>query len=45
MDRFAEGVMRTVVEISAPLMQRHSDYDLMSNYMISSTVALNGMIA
>lgn len=44
MDRWAEGVLHTVVEI-APLIREDSrNYDLMSEYMLSATLALNDMI-
>ncbi|GAD05804.1 alcohol dehydrogenase [Porphyromonas crevioricanis] len=45
MDRFAEGVLSTVIEIAPSLVKRHDDYDLMCDYMVSATAALNGMIA
>ena len=44
-DRFAEGILLTLKEIAQPLMADHTDYDLMSNFMIAATMGLNGYIA
>ncbi|MDE7356149.1 MAG: iron-containing alcohol dehydrogenase [Rikenellaceae bacterium] len=44
-DRFAEGVLSTLVEIGAKVVADHSDYDLVANYMFSATMGLNGIIA
>ena len=43
-DRFAEGVLQTLVEVSSTVMADPSDYDAASNYMWSCTMALNGLI-
>lgn len=45
MDRWAEGILLTLKEIAPKIEQNHTDYDLMSNYMLSATMALNGFIA
>lgn len=44
-DRFAEGVLSTLVEIGAKVVDDHTDYDLVANYMFSATMGLNGIIA
>lgn len=45
MDRFAEGVLMTVMEIVPKIRQDKTNYDLMSNYMISATMGLNGFLS
>lgn len=45
MDRWAEGILQTILEI-APLIQKNPhDYNLMSDFMLSATMALNGFTA
>lgn len=43
-DRFAEGILSTLVEIAPGILKDQSNYDLASNYMWSCTMALNGLI-
>ncbi len=45
MDRFAEGLLLTLSEIGADLYKDHRNYSLMSNFMITATMGLNGFIA
>ncbi|MGL4292134.1 MAG: iron-containing alcohol dehydrogenase [Bacteroidales bacterium] len=45
MDRWAEGLLQTLVEIGPKLMQNHQDYDLCANFMLTATMALNGFIS
>ena len=45
MDRWAEGVLQTVVEIAPKVRADQHDYDAMSTYMLSATMALNGFVA
>lgn len=45
MDRWAEGILQTVVEISPRVMDIRPDYDSMANYMLTATMALNDFIA
>jgi NADP-dependent alcohol dehydrogenase len=45
MDRWAEGILQTLVEIAPKIMKDHSDYDLMSDFMLSATMGLNGFIS
>ena len=44
LDRWAEGVIATVMEIAPLLKEGKRDYDLMSDYMFSATMALNNFI-
>lgn len=44
-DRFSEGILSTLVEIGEDLNKNKSNYDLMSNFMWSATMGLNGLIA
>lgn len=41
MDRFAEGVLSSVVEVAPRVMTHPTDYDTMADYMLSATMALN----
>ena len=45
MDRWAEGILLTLVEIAPKIRENQNDYDLMSDYMLSATLALNGFIS
>ncbi|GHV35945.1 NADH-dependent alcohol dehydrogenase [Bacteroidia bacterium] len=56
MDRWAEGILQTLLEISPKLLKLHElpaeeknenneYYDLMSNYMLCATMALNDFIS
>jgi NADP-dependent alcohol dehydrogenase len=44
MDRWAEGIMQTILEIGPMIMKNPRDYDLMADFMLSATLALNDMI-
>ena len=44
MDRWAEGILHTVVEIAPRALAAQRDYDTMSEYMLGATLALNDMI-
>lgn len=44
MDRWAEGVLLTVKEIAPDIISGNRDYDLMANFMLSATLALNDFI-
>lgn len=44
MDRWAEGILMTLTEIAPEIDENPRDYDLMSNYMLCATMALNGFI-
>ncbi|MDR1653398.1 MAG: iron-containing alcohol dehydrogenase [Prevotellaceae bacterium] len=44
-DRWAEGILLNVVEIAPKIAENKHDYHLMSEYMLSATLALNGLIS
>lgn len=44
MDRWAEGIMLTVLEIAPRICENRHDYDLMADFMLSATMALNDFI-
>lgn len=44
MDRWAEGVLQTLIEVAPKVMEEKPDYDAMANFMLSATMALNGFI-
>lgn len=43
-DRFAEGLLTTLIEIGPDLLKQPDDYDLQANFMWTATQALNGLI-
>ena len=45
MDRWAEGILQTVIETAPRAMDVRPDYDTMANYMLTATMALNDFIA
>ena len=45
MDRWAEGLLLTLVELGPKLVERHDRYDEVANFMLTATMALNGFIA
>lgn len=45
MDRWAEGILQTLVEIAPNIKENQHDYELMADFMLSATMALNGFIA
>lgn len=44
MDRWAEGILHTVIEIAPRIRENRRDYATMSEYMLAATLALNDMI-
>lgn len=42
MDRWSEGILQTLVELGPKAIENHHDYEVMSNFMLSATMALNG---
>ena len=44
MDRWAEGILQTVVEIAPLIKKDPKNYDLMADYMLAATLALNDFI-
>ncbi|WP_294597521.1 iron-containing alcohol dehydrogenase [uncultured Rikenella sp.] len=45
MDRWAEGLLQTLIELGPKLVERHDRYDEVANFMLTATMALNGFIA
>ncbi|MGL5261146.1 MAG: iron-containing alcohol dehydrogenase [Bacteroides sp.] len=45
MDRWAEGILLTLIEIAPQIKNNAKDYDLMADFMLSATMGLNGFIA
>ncbi len=45
MDRWAEGLLMNLIDIAPGIAEDHKNYDLMSQYMLSATMGLNGFIA
>lgn len=45
MDRWAEGILQTLIEIAPKIRENQHDYTLMADFMLSATMALNGFIA
>ncbi|HEX5344365.1 MAG TPA: iron-containing alcohol dehydrogenase, partial [Duganella sp.] len=44
-DRFAEGLLQTLVEIGPQVLAQPDNYDARANLMWTATLALNGLIA
>lgn len=44
MDRWAEGILLSVIEIAPKIKENPRDYDLMADYMLAATMALNDFI-
>ncbi|NDV46352.1 iron-containing alcohol dehydrogenase [Paludibacter sp. 221] len=45
MDRWAEGLLLTVLEIAPKIKENQHDYDLMADFMLTATMALNNFIS
>lgn len=45
MDRWAEGILLNLIDIAPQIQDDPQNYDLMSQYMLSATMGLNGFIA
>ncbi|MGQ8336859.1 iron-containing alcohol dehydrogenase [Sunxiuqinia sp. A32] len=43
-DRFAEGILHTLIEEGPKVLADRTDYDAAANFMWSATMALNGLI-
>jgi NADP-dependent alcohol dehydrogenase len=43
-DRFAESILKTLIEEGPKVMANKTDYDAAANFMWSATMALNGLI-
>ncbi len=44
MDRWAEGLLLSIIEIAPGIKANPKDYDLMADYMLAATLALNDFI-
>jgi len=44
MDRWAEGILLSIKEIAPAIKENPKDYDLMADYMLAATLALNDFI-
>lgn len=45
MDRWAEGLLQTVIELAPRIKADKGNYDLRADFMLSATMGLNGFIA
>lgn len=45
MDRWAEAILLTILEIAPTVMQETDNYEAMATFMLSATMALNGFIS
>lgn len=45
MDRWSEGILQTLIQIGSKAVSGSNDYDTMSNFMLTATMALNGIIS
>ena len=45
MDRWAEGLLSTVMEIAPLIKKDKNNYDLMADFMLTATMGLNGYVA
>ena len=45
MDRWAEGILKTLIEIAPQIREKQHKYDIMADFMLSATMGLNGFIA
>lgn len=45
MDRWAEGVEQTIVEVAPKALTGQKEYDAMATFMLSATMGLNGFVA
>ncbi len=43
-DRFAEGLLQTLIEVGPKVLQNPQDYDMQANFMWVATLSLNGLI-
>ena len=43
-DRFAEGILQTLIEIAPKVMEKPNDYESRANFVWAATMALNGLI-
>lgn len=44
-DYFAEGVLKTIIEVTPDVLNKKEDYTARANFMWAATIALNGILA
>lgn len=44
-DRWAEGILHTLIEIAPDIIRKQDNYELMAEFMLCATMGLNGFIA
>lgn len=45
MDRWAEGILMSLIEIAPQILEDPQNYDLMADFMMCATMGLNGFVA
>ncbi|MDD4657033.1 MAG: iron-containing alcohol dehydrogenase [Bacteroidales bacterium] len=45
MDRWAEGILQTIIEIAPQIKENQKEYETMATFMLSATMGLNGFIS
>lgn len=45
MDRWAEGILQTLIEIAPKIKENQCNYDAMASFMMCATMGLNGFVA
>jgi len=45
MDRWAEGILHSLIEMAPQILKDPNNYDLMAEFMLCATMGLNGFIA
>lgn len=45
MDRWAEGVLLSLIEIGPKVLENQKDYDTMANFMLCASMALNDFVS
>lgn len=45
MDRWAEGILQTIIETAPVALKDQTNYNAMSSFMLSATMALNGFVS
>ena len=45
MDRWAESILASLIEIAPKIKENNTNYDLMADFMLCATMALNGFIS
>lgn len=44
-DRWAESILQTLIDIAPKLMSNNKEYDICANFMLSATMALNNLLS